>query len=459
MAELRTSRMFSDNMVLQRDRDVPVWGWAKPGSVVAVTFAGKTVKAKADDKGYWYAKFKPMKATKKPQTMTIEGDDEKKVLNDILVGEVWFCSGQSNMEFTVGQTKGIIGGALMPKHIDPEKLPIIRHIKIKHKQAKTPERKTESEGGWKVCNKKNVAHFTAVGFFFAERLVKEIDVPVGLVNANWGGCKIEPWIPVEGYDVMKSSDEKWTSEGYSEMYNGMAATVIPYAIRGTIWYQGESNIHEGEVYFYKMKALIESWRKVWKQGDFPFYFCQLASYGNWTSPKGGDGWAQPREAQRQALAIKNTGMAVLCDIGNKKDVHPKNKFDAGNRLALWALAKDYGKKDLVYSGPLYKSVEFKDGKAIVSFDHAKGLKAAKKKSPQDMGDPAPAGKLRGFSIAGPNKKFHWADAKIDGDKVILSSGKVKNPASVRYIFTTSVHHGNLYNGANLPASPFISDDW
>ena len=457
---LELSPMFTGNMVLQREKAVPVWGWAKPASVVAVTFAGNTVKAKADKKGCWSAKLKPMKANKQPQTMTIEGDGEKKVLNDVLVGEVWFCSGQSNMEFTVGQTKGIIGGALMPKHIDPEKLPIIRHIKIKHKQAKTPERKTESEGGWKVCNKKNVAHFTAVGFFFAERLVKEIDVPVGLVNANWGGCKIEPWIPVEGYDVMKSSDEKWTSEGYSEMYNGMAATVIPYAIRGTIWYQGESNIHEGEVYFYKMKALIESWRKVWKQGDFPFYFCQLASYGNWTSPKGGDGWAQPREAQRQALAIKNTGMAVLCDIGNKKDVHPKNKFDAGNRLALWALAKDYGKKDLVYSGPLYKSVEFKDGKAIVSFDHAKGLKAAKKKSPQDMGDPAPAGKLRGFSIAGPNKKFHWADAKIEGDKVIVSSGRVKNPAAVRYIFNTTVHQGNLYNGANLPASPFITDnDW
>jgi sialate O-acetylesterase len=242
------------------------------------------------------------------------------------------------------------------------------------------------------------------------------------------------------------------------MYNGMAATVIPYAIRGTLWYQGESNIHEGEPYFYKMKALIESWRKVWKQGDFPFYFCQLASYGNWIDPTGGDGWAQPREAQRQALTLKNTGMAVLCDIGNKHDVHPKNKFDVGTRLALWALAKDYGKKDLVYSGPLYKSVEFKDGKAIISFDHAKGLKAAKKKSPQDMGDPAPAGKLQGFSIAGPNKKFHWADAKIDGDKIILSSGRVKNPAAVRYIYTTSVHHGNLYNGANLPASPFLTDN-
>ena len=217
-----------------------------------------------------------------------------------------------------------------------------------------------------------------------------------------------------------------------------------------------------------MKALIEGWRKVWGQGDFPFYYCQLASYGNWTSPAGGEGWALPREAQRLALAIKNTGMAVLSDIGNRKDVHPKNKFDAGNRLALWALAKDYpstklrtgGKAaDLVYSGPLYKSVEFKDGKAIVSFDHAKGLKAAKKKSPQDMGDPLPAGRLQGFSIAGPNKHFHWADAKIDGDKVIVSSGRVKNPAAVRYIYNTTVHHGNLYNGANLPASPFKSDDW
>ena len=460
---LELSPMFTSNAVLQRDVDVPVWGWAKPGSVVAVTFAGKTVKAKADDKGYWYAKFKPMKATKKPQTMTIEGDDEKKVLNDILVGEVWFCSGQSNMEFTVGQTEeDIIGGTLMPAHIDPEKLPVIRHIKIKRNGAKMPERKAATYGGWKVCSKQNVSSFTAVGFFFAERLVKEIDVPVGLIEATWGGFNIEPFIPVEGYDVMKSYDEKWDPgpKNYSDLYNGMVATVIPYAIRGTIWYQGESNIHEGEVYFYKMKALIEGWRKVWGQGDFPFYYCQLASYGNWTSPAGGEGWALPREGQRQALNLKNTGMAVLCDIGNKKDVHPKNKFDAGNRLALWALAKDYGKKDLVYSGPLYKSVEFKDGKAIVSFDHAKGLKAAKKKSPQDMGDPLPAGRLQGFSIAGPNKKFHWADAKIDGDKVVVSSGRVKNPAAVRYIYNTTVHQGNLYNGANLPASPFITDnDW
>ncbi|MBL7114824.1 MAG: hypothetical protein ISS35_03590 [Kiritimatiellae bacterium] len=469
---LELSPMFADNMVLQREKAVPVWGWAKSGSEVAVTFAGKTVKAKADSKGYWYAKLKPMKANKQPQTMSIEGDGEKKAINNVLVGEVWFCSGQSNMEFTVGPTKDIIGGTLMPAHIDPEKLPVIRHIKIKRQGAKTLDRKAPTYGGWKVCNKENIDHFTAVGFFFAERLVKEINVPVGLVEATWGGFNIEPFIPVEGYDVMKNYDEKWDPgpKNYSDLYNGMVATVIPYAIRGTIWYQGESNIHEGEVYFYKMKALIEGWRKVWGQppspgsgvpwGEFPFYYCQLSSYGNWTSPAGGEGWALPREAQRLALAIKNTGMAVLCDIGNKKDVHPKNKFDAGNRLALWALAKDYGKKDLVYSGPLYKSVEFKDGKAIVSFDHAKGLKAAKKKSPQDMGDPLPAGRLQGFSIAGPNKHFHWADAKIDGDKVIVSSGRVKNPAAVRYIYNTTVHQGNLYNGANLPASPFITDnDW
>ena len=459
---LELSPMFTSHAVLQRDADVPVWGWAKPGSAVTVTFAGKTVKAKAGKDGYWMATLKPLKANKEPQTMVVEGDGEKKELADLLVGEVWFCSGQSNMEFTIGsKEKDIIGGALMPAHIDPSKFPTIRHIKIKRTGSKTLERKTETHGGWKVCNKQNASSFTAVGFFFAQRLVEELDVPIGLVEATWGGFNIEPFIPVEGYDVMKSFDAKWdpAPKKYSELYNGIVATVIPYAIRGTIWYQGESNIHEGEVYLYKMKALIEGWRKVWGQGDFPFYFCQLSSYGNWTSPKGAEGWALPREAQRRALVIKNTGMAVLSDVGNKKDVHPKNKYDVGQRLALWALAKDYGKKDLVYSGPLYKSVEFKDGKAILSFDHAEGLKAARKKSPQDMGDPVPAGKLRGFSIAGPNKKFHWADAKIEGDKVIVSSGKVKNPTAVRYTYNTTVHHGNLYNGANLPASPFITDEW
>ena len=244
------------------------------------------------------------------------------------------------------------------------------------------------------------------------------------------------------------------------LYNGMINPVVPYGIKGAIWYQGESNGGEGDSYYHKMRALIGGWRKVWNQGDFPFYHVQLA---NWQKPNdnpaGGDGWAKVRMAQLQSLQIPNTGMAVSIDIGDAADIHPKNKFDVGERLALWALRDNYGKKDLVVSGPLYKSMKVDGNKIRVSFDHAgSGLMVGKKdgRNPtvEDKG-----GKLKRFAIAGEDKKWVWADAVIDGAAVVVSSPDVAKPVAVRYAFTMNPEGCNLYNKEGLPASPFRTDEW
>jgi len=456
---VEVSPMFTTNAVVQRDIDLPVWGWADPGTEITVEFAGQTVKTKTDKDGAWILKLKPLKMSKEPRRMVIKDNKNTISLENILVGDVWFCSGQSNMEWPVGRSA-------MPDFIDADS-PMIRHIKFPHvkKKETSPIRsKGEDEDNlkpspWTVCSKQNIGGFTAAGFFFAYTVNKEMDIPIGLIGCNWGGCRIEPWIPAEGFEVVKDQEpEKWPQK--SEMYNGMGAVVVPYAIKGSLWYQGESNGSEGESYFWKTKALHEGWQKVWGQGEFPFYFVQLASFRKPNpDPAGGDGWAKVREAQRKCLTLPNTGMAVLTDIGEAGNIHPRNKYDVGRRLALWALAKDYGKKDLVYSGPLFKSAEFKDGKAIITFDHCKGLKAAKKSGPQDMTDPKPVDAVKGFAIAGADKKWVWADAKIEGDKVVLTSKEVKNPVAARYLFTTNTDHGTLYNGANLPAAPFRTDDW
>ncbi len=242
----------------------------------------------------------------------------------------------------------------------------------------------------------------------------------------------------------------------------MVCGVKPYAIRGVIWYQAESNGNEGDSYVHKMRALINGWREVWKQGDFPFYFVQLANYQSPNNdPKGGDGWARVREAQSKAAAsIKNTGMAVIIDIGEGGNIHPRNKYDVGKRLALWALAKDYGKKDLVYNGPIYKSMKAVGKTIELTFDHVGGgLMAARKSSPQSTEMPKPVDKLDGFAIAGADQKWYWADAVIKNNKVIVSSAKVEKPVAVRYAFSMNPVRASLYNKEGLLASPFRTDTW
>ncbi len=502
-AEVRLPGFFTDHMVLQRDMPVPIRGWANPGEKVTVAFAGQTQEAAAGADGTWMVKLEPMKADAKGQVLSIAGTN----INDVLVGEVWICSGQSNMEWTLGRSLNA------GQEVAAAKYPAIRHLKIGHINKPFPQ--DDVKAAWQVCSPRTAGSFTAVGYFFGRKLHTELDVPVGLIGSNWGGTRVEPWTPPVGFravPALKSISEKvdaglpttetgrkawsaylaglaqWlprakaavgdgkyppamprrpTSLGPShqepaKLYNGMIAPLVPYAVRGAIWYQGESNGGEGISYFYKKKALITGWRTVWNQGPFPFYFVQLANFRQRNDdPAGGDGWAKLREAQRKCLEIENTGMAVTIDIGNPRDIHPKNKQDVGARLARWALAKDYGRKDLVCSGPLYEKMTVENGAARISFTHTGGGLIVGEKEGLAPVRKVENGELKGFSIAGQDRKWHWAKAGIGPDEktVIVSCDAVTKPAAVRYGFRTNPGECNLYNAAGLPASPFRTDDW
>jgi sialate O-acetylesterase len=453
-AELKLPAMFTSGGVLQQGIAVPVWGTADAGADVSVAFAGQKKTAKAGSDGKWVVKLDALKKNAKGDTITITSGDSKIEVKDVLVGEVWFCSGQSNMEWTVG-------GSIVPKQFKEkiDSLSMIRHIKVPHVKAGKPA--ADFRGAWQSCSSKTIRGFTAVGAFFAYQIQKELDTPVGLIGCNWGGTRIEPWIPTAGYASVKELDAKKLRDK-SSMNNGMVAAVQPYAIAGALWYQGESNGNEGESYYLKKKALVQGWRSTWGQGDFPFYFVQLANFqGPNANPAGGGGWSKLREAQLKAIRnIPKTGMAVITDIGAARNIHPRNKFDVGRRLALWALANDYGKKDLVYSGPLYKSLKVDGGKARLSFDHVGGgLLAAKKSSEQSIDPPKPVEKLGGFAIAGADKKWVWATAVVDGKDIVVSSPEVKKPVAVRYGYSMNPVKANLYNKEGLPASPFRTDDW
>lgn len=385
-----------------------------------------------------------------PHTLTVEGTT-KIELKDILVGEVWLCSGQSNMEWSVAQSDNA------QAEIQAANYPQIRHIKIPHRPAETPQADVPSDG-WKVCSPQTVPGFTAVGYYFARYLHKELNVPIGLIGSNWGGTRIEPWTPPAGFQAVpalsniaenldkfpqKNDQGQINHQTPLALYNGMIAPLVPYALRGAIWYQGESNNGEGMLYYEKMKALISGWRTLWDDPDMPFYYVQLAPF-RYGRPEALPGiW----EAQLKALSIPNTGMAVTVDISNIADIHPRNKQDVGKRLALWALAKTYGKDDVVYSGPLYKSLKVEGDKAIVSFDHVGGGLVSRDGKP-----------LTHFQVAGEDKKFVDAQAEIVGDTVVVRAEGVAKPVAVRFAWH-ELAEPNLSNKEGLPASPFRTDDW
>ena len=514
-AEVTVSKMFGDHMVLQRDIDVPVWGWADPGEKVTVEFGGQKKTATADKSGKWMVRLAPMDASAKGRALTVTSSTGKKnfLFKDVLVGEVWVCSGQSNMDWNVGGCASIL-----KKEIDTADFPLIRHIGLRGHFAIKKAKDLPRGSAWKVCTPKTVKGFTAVGFFFGRKLQQELDVPVGLIKSAVGGTRIEPWTPSEGFasvpelvalrkqavgaeeayrkqmaaavvnvrrwiadteKALETGDELYVPTFPSHpldkgskptmLFNPKINPIVPYAIRGAIWYQGESNGGEGISYLHKTRALVEGWREVWgqteaKQGgperDFSFYWVQLANYRKPSDkPAGGDGWARIRMAQTEALKIKNTGMAVaieLADASNPNDIHPKNKKDVGERLALWALAKDYGKQ-ITFSGPIYKSMTVKGGKAIIGFDHVgKGLMIGEKTGIEPVKE-VKNGALKRFAISGADGKWHWADAKIAGNTVVVSSKDVAKPVAVRYAYTMNPDGCNLYNKAGLPASPFTTD--
>ena len=433
-AELKLPAVISDNMVLQREATAPVWGWTEPGEMVAVTFANQSQTTKADDDGRWNVVLKELKVGD-PQEMTITaGSGESVTLKNILVGEVWICSGQSNMEMSVKSSKD------SGKEIAAAEYPEIRLFKVKREKAAKP--KTDCQGSWVQCSPASVGDFSGVGYFFARDLHKEIGVPIGIIQAAWGGTPAEFWTSrevLEADPVLKSL----VTRG-SVLYNGMIAPLIPYAIRGAVWYQGEANSSRAFQYRALLPAMIKNWRTDWARGDFPFGIVQLAPYryGRNDPACCAELW------EAQLLTVKNTpntGLAVTTDLGNLRDIHPKNKQDVGNRLALWALGTVYGKEDLVYSGPIYKSMKVEGDTIRLSFDHVGGGLASRDgKPPSD------------FTIAGADEKFHPASATIEGDTVVVNSDEVAEPVAVRFGWRDTAGP-NLINKEGLPASPFRTD--
>ena len=657
-AELSMPTVFSDNMVLQRGKPVPIWGSADPDGSVSVSFAGQTKTSAADKSGQWLIRLDPLTSSAKGQKLSVTSTGKPGTGNlaftNVLVGDVWLCCGQSNMDYEVAG--GRRGKRNLLEKFDAEaNYPAIRHFAVPEKSA-VIELDDTAKTTWAVCSPATVSQFSAVGYFYGRMIHRRTDVPIGLISSAVGGTKIESWARAgelgkvdgceeavarvvergkmikDGTFTMEKAMDIWAAKndlgsaakgswgalahddsdwktvpvptrwsgtevaelkpfngivwlrraveiparfagkdlvvsvgkvddrettffngvriggsvqyddrriytapgklvkagknvvavrvwngwgdggiwgspkemsvypvGHEEekislagdwlfkrglpankmttapmrmgvksrenlatgLYNGMIAPVAPFAIRGAIWYQGESNGGEGRAYTHKMRALIDGWRAAWGQGAFPFYFVQLANFEDaGDDPEGGDGWARMRMAQLQALEIENTGMAVaidLADTSNPRDVHPENKKDVGERLALWALANDYGEK-LTYSGPLYKGMSIKGGEAIISFDHVgEGLMVGGEKTGIEPVKSVQDGTLKRCAISGEDRKWHWADTRIEGETVVVSSPEVTKPVAVRYAYTRNPDGCNLYNKAGLPASPFTTD--
>ena len=476
-ADVKLPAIIGSNMVLQADTPLPIWGWASPGEEVTVTLLEAKATTKAGDDGKWLVKLPAQKTADKPVELTVAGKNTIKLTN-ILIGEVWAGSGQSNMQWSVSVSTN------KDEEIKSAKHPSIRLFLVPLRLSPNPLDDVEAK--WVECTPETVPPFSAALYFFGREIHKTLGVPVGLIAVSWGGSRIESWINRDGYaaqpalkkefedfDALRkarieqvkawvAASEKAVTEGkdfppgpanaadplnqfgsYAGMYNGMIHGIKPFAIRGFLWYQGESNRGMGMHYFDLKKGLIENWRKVWGLGDFPFLFVQLAPYRYDTNDT-----LLPEiwEAQTATLAVPNTGMAVTTDIATIGDIHPPNKQDVGKRLALWALANTYGKKDLTYSGPLFDSVSVEGDKIRVKFKHASGL-AARDGKP-----------LSWFSIAGEDKVFHPATATIDGETVVVTSPDVAKPVSVRFGWN-QIAEPNLVNKAGLPASPFRTDRW
>jgi len=454
-ADIKLPTIFGDNMVLQQNSKAAVWGWADAGEKVTVkgSWMWLPASAKADKDGKWQVEIGTPRAGG-PHTLTIKGNNTITLMN-ILSGEVWVCSGQSNMQMSVEVS------ANAAEEVAAARYPQIRLFTVAQTISSQPQQ--DCAGSWKVCAPDTVGLFSAVGYFFGRDLHQKLNIPVGLINTSWGGTPAEAWTSQAALnsfkqyepiirafqDAAKSTDPnavagKFNCHTPTALYNAMIAPLIPFRIAGAIWYQGESNSPRPIEYAKLFPAMITDWRKNWGIGDFPFYYVQIAPFNydiNWCPNS-----AYLREAQLKTLsAVKNAGMAVAIDIGEEKDIHPKNKQEVGRRLALWALEKTYNKKIDSFCGPLYKSTKIENNRIRLFFDTYGELSARE-------------GHLSDFIIAGEDKTFVPASAEIDGDTVVVWSDLVQNPVAVRYAWknwTTA----SLFNKAGLPASSFRTDDW
>lgn len=445
-ADVKLANIFGDHMVLQRNAEVSIWGTADAGESVTVTLGDAKKTAKADANGHWRVELPEMKAGG-PHTMTVVGSNTVTV-KDILIGEVWLCSGQSNMEWRVKQcsnAKQEIASANHPK---------IRHFKVG--RAPSGVEIDNVPGKWAVCSPKTVADFTAAGYYMARKLQAELGVPVGLIGSNWGGTRIEPWTPPAGFDGVPELAKiaadvkakaktakpgaKVSHQAPTMLYNGMIHGLEGYAMRGAVWYQGESNRGDGMMYHHKKRALVEGWRKVWGIGEFPFYFVQIApfQYGKDDPHQLARLWEAQATSARE---IPNTGMVVINDIATLNNIHPPNKQDVGLRLANMALKRTYGKSGIVDTGPVFKSLATEANQLRVVFDSADGLKTRDGKAPTH------------FEIAGKDGKFAPATAMIEGKSVVLKADGVTSPVAVRFAWH-KLAEPNLVNAAGLPTGAF-----
>ncbi|MEP1489559.1 MAG: sialate O-acetylesterase [Algibacter sp.] len=511
LADVVLNALFSDHMVIQRETEIPVWGWADPNEkieVVASWGAKAEVITTAD--GTWTIKLKTPKAGG-PFQITITGKNTI-VLNDVLSGEVWLCTGQSNMDFAMNKfVRDARESQYQPlvEHIRNEVTTAnddwLRHIEVPQTTSLN-EKNINFEGNWVSANAEGINKISATGYFFAKELRKQLNVPIGLVECSWGGSRIQPWISEETYladknlkayfeankkeinETIKMMDAvgykdivyerqltAWNKKGKkgkkpkpsehpkedrqtaTTLYNGMLYSVIPYKIKGAIWYQGESNaVYMPNEYEDFLTTMIKSWRADWNQGDFSFYSAQLAAC-NRANDEADKGWATVNDKLRRTLKLPNTGLAVLYDIGEAKDIHPHNKMDAGKRLALWALYKDYKIKVPAFSGPLYKCMTVKNNKVKIKFNETgSGLMAAKKvllNKAVSVNEP-----LKWFEIVGEDGEWKPAEAKIvSKNKIEVWNDSVSNPIHVRYAWSGNPVGANLYNKEGLPAAVFSTE--
>ncbi len=487
-ADVHLPDVIGSSMVLQQKQTVPIWGTAEPGETVTVAFAGQKKTVVAGPDGKWRVDLGKLSASFKPQTMTITGKN-KIELKDILVGEVWLVAGQSNMQWRLPESAGGEAATAAANHPNIRLFNVSREVAFKKRVGKL--------GDWAVCTPESVKEFSAAGYYFGVELEKELKVPIGLLNSSYGGSQAEAWTPVAylnaspelkpTVDRTKIWDEerprvrveyaeaikKWREQAdksraagvrpspspgvpdalrdyriASSIYDGMIELLMPFAIRGAAWYQGESNESRAEQYNLLLPTMIRAWRERWGQGDFYFGIVQLPNYRRINAEPEETPWSFIREAQRRtALSVINTGLIVTIDIGVAGDIHPKNKLDVGKRMARWALKDVYGRK--IDNSPVVVKAETKGSIVVLTYDDfGTGLRIRDGE------------RLDEFAIAGDDKKWFWADGKIVGkNKIEVSSPSVAAPKAVRYAFNSNPKHPNLTNDSGLPASPFRTDDW
>ena len=478
-AELKLPAIFGDHMVLQQQQAVPVWGWSAPGAKVTVKFAGQSKPTVADAGGKWLVKLDKLKASFAPQTLVVTSDEAKPpkhaligsafgarevavtsskdlatvTFTNILIGEVWLASGQSNMEKPIGNQPGQRPTFNAEQELAAANYPAIRLFKADQVRFATPLADLEKFQPWQLCssNALNAASFSAVAYFFGREIHTNLNVPVGLIESSWGGTRIEPWTPPVGFQLARlklpdAGTNKFSNRTPSSLYNAMIAPMVGYALRGAIWYQGEANRGETN-YDAKMSALVGGWRKIWQQGDFPFYFVQIApfKYIKVTTNYFADTDPLPRfwvTQSRAARHIKNTGMVVTTDlVDDLSDIHPRDKATVGHRLALLALDETY-EQEVPSESPAFAKMKVAGNKAVLKFSNTYGGLMSKDGQP-----------LTWFEIAGGDGKFVPAEAKIVGETVEVSGAGIEKPKAVRFAWN-QIAQPNLCNRAGLPAEPF-----